>query len=993
MEHLVEVQKLDKFNINEFETPSPSDIRAMMHALKYNNYFKGIEAPDFPLGRDKAQLDAVFDCLKTNSKVESLDISNVGAKPENIVQLATALLANKNTQLIDLNLSGNPIEGVGVQSLCKFIETAPHGIVTLNFDNCRIDSKGFQALGAALKKNVKMAGSLTYINLSHNKIDPEGSVGICSFFSNPNGIRHLQIKETSANLETICGAIVRGCPELRLLDLSCNKITPKVIPHLTKWIGSSSSLETLNLSGTAIPPEGFRDILQAIASNVYLKNVTVKAKSNSLGVAGAKAIAPVLSSMKNIEALDIGDNDFTEDGVALIANALCENDTLRFLGLDANMSAKSKKGNAEGFGALITLIESNKTLNSLSLGGSKTMQPKIDDLLSFIYHVGVNDTVTELNLACNGMGNKGAIALGKALQTNKFLKTLAWDDNGTTVQGFVGFKVGLERNRTLKTMNLPILDISACMKELQVNQIGKFQKLVSDIGECVSRNQNPASRFEASKGFQMGALMLNMGQQSFVDAQLLKIKRNDPAKKCERDPYCAVLDDAAKTQKVITGFHLLKEETQDELDMALKKTLAGFVQEAAKVVYQTKSAMKSKMMELLEKNFESFDAETFRPLKTAIDYGAKPFDDSTLENILVNAAGTEILNKASEFYSSTVEVATDYVYEKVMDSLDDLFEDITSEKPEAEDEEEESDSATSAASPVSAVSAPATPTLHRVSTDSRGSAHESPAPERTPTPEDKSRVGGTLKDRIAMMEKAAEKPRTAETLRPVKPEKKDEKKEEKSEKELEKEAKEKEKELKKKHKLEEKEKKEEEKKHKLEEKKHKLEEKEPASPEPKPKEKPLRPARVSADEPAVGHPPPRAAARPMPGRLPQNLMLAAAIGRGPASVPRRAPGTPGDAAAVDDAAAIPAAPSPSPSPKPAAAAPRVPKPPTKSDKDSVLAQAHTAEPTGAALQHITKSRPRMSQRPGAKKGKGGACGRHPPSRRPRPVRASTETSV
>lgn len=85
-------------------------------------------------------------------------------------------------------------------------------------------------------------------------------------------------RETAANLETLSNAIVRGCPELRVLDLAGNKITPKVIPHLTKWIGSSSQLEVLNLSNTAIPADGFKEILLAIAQNVYLKTVTVKAK-------------------------------------------------------------------------------------------------------------------------------------------------------------------------------------------------------------------------------------------------------------------------------------------------------------------------------------------------------------------------------------------------------------------------------------------------------------------------------------------------------------------------------------------------------------------------------------------------------------------------------------------------------------------------------------------------------------------------------------------
>lgn len=43
---------------------------------------------------------------------------------------------------------------------------------------------------------------------------------------------------------------------------------------------------------------------------------------------------------------------------------------------------------------------------------------------------------------------------------------------------------------------------------------------------------------------------------------------------------------------------------------------------------------------------------------------------------MFQAAGSEIMNKASDCYASSVELASDYVYEKVMDSLEDLLEDV-----------------------------------------------------------------------------------------------------------------------------------------------------------------------------------------------------------------------------------------------------------------------------------------------------------------------------
>ncbi|KAH3760830.1 myosin-I binding protein [Pelomyxa schiedti] len=892
MEHLVTRQKLEKFNVNEFETPTPNDIRAMMHTLKYNNYFKGLEAPDFPLGKDKSQIDAVFECLKVNTKIECLDLSNVGARPEHIVTLSTVLLANKAMSLTELNLSGNPIEASGVAALCKYLEAAPHGIVTLNLDGCKIDAKGFQLLGAALRNNPKMASSLTYLNLSHNKIEPEGSVGICSFIASPNTIRTLQIKETISNLETISGAVVRGCPELRMLDLSGNRITPRTVPSLVKWIGSSSNLEVLNLSGTSIQPDGIKEILSSIAQNVYLKAVTVKAKSNALGIPGATAIASVASSLKNIHALDLADNDFQDDGVIAIAHAFCESEALGCLNLDANLSARSKRGNTLAFDALIELVESECPLEVLSLCGSKTMQPKTDDLLSFIYAVGVNESLLELNVSGNGMGNKGAIALGKALQTNKTLRMLSWDDNGVTYPGFIGFKVGLERNRSLKTMPMPILDIAACMREAQGPVLTKLHKLVIEMESCIYRNQNPSSRFEGTKGYQMSSLLLTSGQQAYVEAELLKIKRMDPNRLCETEQFRPVLEDAAKAEKVTTSFHLLRESMQASMEVELRKTLQGFAEQAAKFVMDSKVKMRTEIFSILGQNFESFDGETFRPLKTAIDYGSKGFDNSTLDQILVNAAGAEIMNKASECFISTVEVATDYVYEKIMNSLFSVEEDLVAKQQE-EEEELPPPPSNPPPTPGREDSGALKPVTSTVKKPSSAALTETPATSTTSSKMDPAKKPSSLASKAAMFEQPAAKP----------------------------------------------------------------------------------------DPPVAA----RAASRPAPGRLAANTALAAAIGRGGIGAPPPRRGATGAAAPAAEPAEAETSPPPAmsaastSSASTSAAAPVAPRKVKTRDASSVLAQADSGEPTGPALQHVTKTRAKPA---GARARKGGKPGRRPPSRRP-----------
>jgi len=107
----------------------------------------------------------------------------------------------------------------------------------------------------------------------------------------------------------------------------------------------------------------------------------------------------------------------------LIANAFCENGVLKSLDIGANITNKPPKKGYENiaFQSLIDLIESdcplgiffplfififNSLKESLSIRGSKTIQPRLEDLLPFVYAIGVNESLLSLDISCNGLGNK-----------------------------------------------------------------------------------------------------------------------------------------------------------------------------------------------------------------------------------------------------------------------------------------------------------------------------------------------------------------------------------------------------------------------------------------------------------------------------------------------------------------------------------------------------------------------------------------------------------
>jgi hypothetical protein len=99
------------------------------------------------------------------------------------------LAYNKLLALTTVNLSGNLLEDKGMQSFANYIGGMNRGLVRLELASCGIGKavsimilincspsiQGIQALGNALKRNVHTSSTLTYFDVSNNKLDAEGN--------------------------------------------------------------------------------------------------------------------------------------------------------------------------------------------------------------------------------------------------------------------------------------------------------------------------------------------------------------------------------------------------------------------------------------------------------------------------------------------------------------------------------------------------------------------------------------------------------------------------------------------------------------------------------------------------------------------------------------------------------------------------------------------------------------------------------------------------
>lgn len=684
MENLFVSGNIKDFNLKEFEQPLGfNEVRSLVGALQYNTYFRSFTSKNLPL--DKNMTSAIADCLKFNASLEEIVFSKSGINRDGITSISEALQFNKGLALTSITLSNNNLEDKGMQAFAQYIGNMNRGLVKLDLNTCGVGKLGMQALCNALKKNVHMGSTLTFFDISHNKLESEGSGALGAFLANPNSLQVLQIKNSAAQLEVVVGAILRGCNQLVKLDISDNKLTKKETGILAKYFQASANLNYLNLSATTVPVDAVKELITAITSNPYLKDFSLNLGDNKLGAAGARVIGSLVEKMTNIVSLDLSENDLGDEGIASLAESFAYNSVIKHLNIQGNFKTKTKN-RQHAIEQIIKLIsnDSDCHLESLNIAGSKGAELK-NDLIPLIYELATNDKLFSIDISGNHLGYKGASALGKALQTNDKLLSLYWDNNLTPIQGFQAFNLGLKRNHTLINMPLPINDISAVLKGSEQ----QMTELVSRIENNLSRNQNPMHKFVTSgqdlsskSGQSFG--FLSSGQREEVQKLLYKIKST--GKKVEDSQFRIVLEDAEIQDQIMTSLFTIDDQIHQSFEHELKKELIGFVKNTSPLFTKMKGELIEQLMATVKTSFKCFPEDTIKRLQTNLAFGGKDLPEEEFERVLISTAAAELNAKANQAFHQTSTIASDYLYEKMYDLLEDIFDDLNNEGERKKDQ-------------------------------------------------------------------------------------------------------------------------------------------------------------------------------------------------------------------------------------------------------------------------------------------------------------------
>ncbi|XP_077325198.1 capping protein, Arp2/3 and myosin-I linker protein 3 isoform X2 [Lithobates pipiens] len=473
-----------EFNLQDFSHLESRDLALVVAALAYNQYFLRLQAANLKLGSEVTE--QILHCVGRSQHLEELILEDCGLRADFALRLASVLADNSASSLHSLNLSHNPLEDRGISALSQQFLYFHAGLRSLNLSKTNITSRGALSLCQSLCQNALFSSSLHSLTLSKNPglLGSEETNALYTFLSHPNSLVYLDLSGTDCAVDTIFGALALGCCScLSHLDLSKNSIshrrTPETLPSVEKFFGSSLSLSHISLSGTKVPPELLRAMLQGLCSNTHLQDVHLDLSSCELRAAGAQILQDHFPPISSVGSLNISDNGLDSHLLSLVP-ALGRSRHLKHLSMGKNFSVKSRVLEEILQRIVNVLQDEDCCLQSLSIADSR-LKSRTCIVLNAL---GSNTSLQELDISGNGMSDIGAKMLGKTLQINSTLRSVLWDRNAVSASGFMDVARALEKNKTLRFMSFPVGDICQAYQRHPERAESAWRKIHS----CLLRN-------------------------------------------------------------------------------------------------------------------------------------------------------------------------------------------------------------------------------------------------------------------------------------------------------------------------------------------------------------------------------------------------------------------------------------------------------------------------------------------------------------------------
>ncbi|XP_036014041.1 F-actin-uncapping protein LRRC16A isoform X14 [Mus musculus] len=669
-------QDTRELNLQDFSHLEHRDLIPIIAALEYNQWFTKLSSKDLKLSTDVCE--QILRVVSRSNRLEELVLENAGLRIDFAQKLAGALAHNPNSGLHTINLAGNSLEDRGVSSLSIQFAKLPKGLKHLNLSKTSLSPKGVNSLCQSLSANPLTASTLTHLDLSGNALRGDDLSHMYNFLAQPNTIVHLDLSNTECSLEMVCSALLRGCLQcLAVLNLSRSVFSHRkgkeVPPSFKQFFSSSLALIQINLSGTKLSPEPLKALLLGLACNHSLKGVSLDLSNCELRSGGAQVLEGCIAEIHNITSLDISDNGLESDLSTLIV-WLSKNRSIQHLALGKNFNNMKSKNLTPVLDNLVQMIQDEDSpLQSLSLADSKLKA----EVTIIINALGSNTSLTKVDISGNGMGDMGAKMLAKALQINTKLRTVIWDKNNITAQGFQDIAVAMEKNYTLRFMPIPMYDAAQALK----TNPEKTEEALQKIENYLLRNHE-TRKYLQEQAYRLQQGIVTSTTQQMIDRICVKVQDHlNSLRACGGDAIQEDLKAAerlmrdAKNSKTLLPnlYHVGGASWAGASGLSsspIQETLESMAGEVTRVVDE-------QLKDLLESMVDA--AETLCPnvmrkahIRQDLIHASTEkisIPRTFVKNVLLEQSGIDILNKISEVKLTVASFLSDRIVDEILDSL------------------------------------------------------------------------------------------------------------------------------------------------------------------------------------------------------------------------------------------------------------------------------------------------------------------------------------
>lgn len=656
--------------LRDFDHLDPKDLVPIVSALEFNTWFTKLRASSIKLTHEA--LDRILHVCRRTLSLEELYLDNLGLKWDFAHKLSLALMANQNSPLHTLDLSNNLIEDKGANHLSSPLARLPKGLVHLNLSHCSLSSKGVNQLAQSLFLNQSMPNTLTYLNLSGNNLKEEIN-NLCNFLAQPNVIAHLDISGTDTILESIFGALLRGCAtNLVHLNVSRNAFSTKkakeVPPSFKQFFTSTLSLKHLNISQCKLPLEALKNLLLGLACNESTADIELDMSCNNLGAQGAHVLESCIHGVRCIGSLDISENTGMDADLASVVTAVSKNKSIRHLAIGRNLAGCKARHVAAVMDAVVQMIqEDDCVLQSLAIPDSKLK----GDLYNLINALGSNQCLQTIDISGNLMGDAGARLLAKALQINSRLRTIIYDRNGITLQGYCDIAYALESNFTVRYMPFPVHDIVPCMK----TSAERTDTVMRKIQDLLHRNVSP-KKYSNGQAYRLQQGFLLSSTQQMVDRLVVQtqdtirtLAQQENSDTGEINFATGLIQDADNSKQLLPRLQEAVQRREEAaggpLDTRLRQVADDLHTEAVNSLQAALDAMLRCAEEQCPHVADSRLQQEIRRACTSKNHLPAEF----VRTAVIEQAGTDIINKINELNLAVAAHVSDRVTDEVIEML------------------------------------------------------------------------------------------------------------------------------------------------------------------------------------------------------------------------------------------------------------------------------------------------------------------------------------